>query len=47
MGVEVPPYGNDTMFASMYAAYDGLSPGLKATLDGMKVRACVATRPAQ
>lgn len=29
---EVPPYGGDTIFASMYAAYDALSAGLKATL---------------
>lgn len=44
---EVPPLGSilhalevtegrsDTMFCNMYAAYDGLSDGLKATLDGM------------
>src|ERR1700722_17520639 len=29
---EVPPVGGDTLFASMYAAYDALSDGLKATL---------------
>ncbi len=29
---ETPPTGGDTLFASMYAAYDGLSDGLKATL---------------
>ncbi len=33
---EVPPTGGDTMFASMYAAYDALSDGLKATLEGMR-----------
>ena len=33
---EVPPYGGDTVFASMYAAYDHLSDGLKATLEGLK-----------
>ena len=27
-----PPRGGDTLFASMYAAYDGLSDGLKTTL---------------
>lgn len=32
---EVPPYGGDTMFASMYAAYDALSDGLKQTLEGL------------
>ncbi|MEQ9642446.1 MAG: TauD/TfdA family dioxygenase [Alphaproteobacteria bacterium] len=29
---EVPPRGGDTLFASMYAAYDALSDGLKETL---------------
>ena len=33
---ELPDYGGDTMFASMYAAYDALSDGLKKTLDGMR-----------
>ena len=32
---EVPPYGGDTLFASMYLAYEALSPGLRATLDGL------------
>ncbi|MEM7255292.1 MAG: TauD/TfdA family dioxygenase [Pseudomonadota bacterium] len=31
--LEVPPAGGDTLFANMAAAYDALSPGLKATLD--------------
>src|SRR5438132_3134857 len=35
---EVPTTGGDTLFASMYAAYDALSAGLKATLDGLKAR---------
>ena len=44
---ELPDYGGDTMFASMYAAYDALSDGLKKTLEGMravhaKTRAYVA-----
>jgi taurine dioxygenase len=30
---EVPPFGGDTMFASMYAAYDALSPALREVLD--------------
>lgn len=34
--MEVPPYGGDTLFASQYAAYDALSDGLKATLEGMR-----------
>jgi taurine dioxygenase len=32
---ELPEYGGDTLFASMYAAYDALSDGLKKTLEGM------------
>ncbi len=35
-GVEVPPYGGDTEFASMYAAYDALSAGMKTMLSGMR-----------
>jgi taurine dioxygenase len=33
---EVPPAGGDTLFSSMYAAYEGLSDGLKQTLGGMR-----------
>ena len=33
---EVPPSGGDTLFASMYAAYDALSDGLKRTLEGLR-----------
>lgn len=32
---EVPPAGGDTMFSSMYAAYDALSGRMKAYLDGL------------
>jgi len=32
----VPEVGGDTMFASMYAAYDALSPRMKAYLEGMQ-----------
>jgi len=39
---EVPTTGGDTLFAGMYAAYDALSGGLKATLDGL--RACHSSR---
>lgn len=35
-GIEIPEYGNDTLFANMYAAYDGLSDGMKEMLEGMK-----------
>ena len=33
---ELPPQGGDTLFASMAAAYESLSDGLKATLEGMR-----------
>ena len=33
---EVPPAGGDTIFADCRAAYDALSPGLRATLDGLR-----------
>ncbi|MFZ4407150.1 MAG: TauD/TfdA dioxygenase family protein [Paracraurococcus sp.] len=32
---ECPPAGGDTLFASMYAAFDALSDRMKAYLDGM------------
>lgn len=33
---EMPESGGDTLFASMYSAYDALSDGLKRTLDGLR-----------
>ena len=33
---EVPPAGGDTLYASMVAAYEACSPGLRATLDGLR-----------
>jgi taurine dioxygenase len=32
--VEIPPVGGDTLFADMYAAYDGLSEAVKTRIDG-------------
>jgi taurine dioxygenase len=32
--VELPPVGGDTLFADMYAAYEGLSDEIKARIDG-------------
>ncbi len=33
---EVPPYGGDTMWSNMYAAYEALSPGMQRLVDGLR-----------
>jgi taurine dioxygenase len=33
---DLPEEGGDTLFASMYAAYEALTPGLRKTLEGMR-----------
>ena len=33
---EIPPAGGDTLFANMYAAYDALSPALRAVLEPLR-----------
>ncbi len=33
LGVQCPPEGADTLFASMYAAYDALSPAMRARIE--------------
>lgn len=35
-GVEIPPYGGDTLFTSLVSAYEGLSPKIKALIDDLK-----------
>ena len=36
-GIEIPSYGGDTLFASMYAAYEALPERLKARIEPLKV----------
>jgi taurine dioxygenase len=35
-GVQIPPYGGDTIFANLVAAYEGLSPPIRALADGLQ-----------
>ena len=35
-GVEIPAYGGDTLFANLIAAYEGLSPKIKALIDDLQ-----------
>ncbi|MBN02620.1 TauD/TfdA family dioxygenase [Ponticaulis sp.] len=39
---EVPPFGGDTLFSCMYAAYDGLSPAMKEWVSGLTARHDIA-----
>ena len=33
---EVPPFGGDTMYSNMYAAYDALSPGMQRMIENLR-----------
>lgn len=35
LGIQIPPTGGDTLFANLYAAYSGLSNGMKGLLERM------------
>jgi taurine dioxygenase len=35
-GVDIPPYGGDTLFTNLVTAYEGLSPKIKALIDDLK-----------
>ncbi len=35
-GVDIPPYGGDTLFANLAAAYEGLSPKIRALVDDLQ-----------
>jgi taurine dioxygenase len=35
-GVEIPPYGGDTLFANLIAAYEGVSTPIRVLIDGLQ-----------
>ena len=35
-GIEIPPYGGDTMFSNMTVAYEALSETFRRTIDGLR-----------
>jgi len=35
-GVQIPPYGGDTLFANLISAYEGLSPPIRQLIDGLQ-----------
>ncbi len=35
-GIEIPPYGGDTIFANLIQAYQGLSPQIRTLIDGLQ-----------
>ena len=35
-GLEIPPYGGDTIFSNLAAAYEGLSPKVRQLVDGLQ-----------
>lgn len=39
---EVPPFGGDTLFSCMYAAYDALSPAMQDWVSGLSARHDIA-----
>ena len=43
-GVEVPPFGGDTQFANMYAAYDGLSAETRRRCPTSSIRSSAPIR---
>jgi alpha-ketoglutarate-dependent sulfate ester dioxygenase len=36
-GIEIPPYGGDTLWSNLEAAYEGLSPKIRELIDGLQV----------